>query len=250
MGKRLCSICILYCLLMLQVPAFGADLVIGTGEGYPPYYYQQDGKLTGICIDMVNAVAAKMGLTVSYRMLPWKRLLRSGKIGEVDAVMPLFKTSDREEYLYFDGLGLLNEANYLFTLPDVSVPYDGDFESINGFRIGVVTGYSYGSRFNAFEFARKVETQNEEHLINMLKHKRFEIGIGNKDVIRFYAHKGGLNDIRFLEPLITKEMLYIGFSRKKGRTDLAVTFSGALKDFKAGPAYHDLLLKYGMSTAE
>ncbi len=248
MRKVFCVAFLLIFLFTLHTPAWAAEFVVGVSTGYPPYYYKKGGKHTGICVDLVNAVAKKMGLEVTYKVFPWKRLLLSAKKGEVDAIMPLFRTREREEYLYFDGLSLTYEINHFFTSTDASVSYDGDFEDIKTYRIGVVSNYSYGSSFDKYEFYKKIVSQDDKHLIEMFMHNRFDIGVGNKYVIRFFAGKADVLDkIKFLDPHITKEMLYIGFSKTRNNGELSRKFSKTLQDFRTTAEYQKLKEKYRIS---
>ncbi len=239
---------LLFFLFTLYTSAWAAELVIGISSGYPPYYYEKEGKLTGICVDQVNAVAKKMGLEVTYKVFPWKRLLFNAKKGNVDAIMPLFRTREREEYLYFDGLSLTYETNHFFTSTDALISYDGDFEDIRTYRIGVVSNYSYGNSFDNYEFSKKVVSQDDKHLVEMFMHNRFDIGVGNKYVIQFFAQKADVVDtIKFLGPHITKEMLYIGFSKIRNNAELSRKFSKTLYDFRATVEYQKLKEKYRIS---
>ncbi len=231
------------------IAVHGAEnvITIGVSTGYPPYYYMQDGQLVGICIDLADRVADSLGLRISYRHYPWKRLLLNAQRGTVDAIMPLFRTKEREAYLYFEGLALVAEENRFFTWKQAPIVYDGAFEPLQPFTIGVVAGYSYGRRFDAFTGLTTVTTKNDHHLVKMFKHKRFDIGIGNKDVVMFNARQEQIADrIQFLDPAVTKSSLYIGFSEAAAAERLAERFAVALDQLKATPAYRSILEKYGL----
>ncbi len=93
MRKFFCVAFLLFFLITLHTPAWAAELVVGISTGYPPYYYNEGSRHTGICVNLVNAVAKKMGLEVTYKVFPWKRLLLNAEKGDVDAIMPLFRTT-------------------------------------------------------------------------------------------------------------------------------------------------------------
>lgn len=72
-------------------------LQIGISTGYPPYYFFDDNqKPVGICIDIINHVAEQLDISVQFTSYPWKRMIYNGQEGIVDAIMPLFKTSERD----------------------------------------------------------------------------------------------------------------------------------------------------------
>lgn len=242
------TLILLFCLFTFKAPAFATVIVVGISSGYPPYYYEENGKLTGACVDMVNAVARRMDIEVTYKVYPWKRLILNAKKGDVDAIMPLFRTMEREEYLIFNGLELAHETNHFFTADVGSLSYTGNLEDLTSFRIGVVAEYSYGNTFDRFEFPQKVITLDDKHLIEMFMHNRFDIGVGNRYVVRYYADQLGISrTIKFLDPPITEEMLYLGFTRKGNYHDLAQKFGEALQAYKTTIEYRKMSEKYGMT---
>lgn len=235
-------------LTVAQATASAEVLVIGVSTGYPPYYYKENGKLTGFCVDLADSVASIIGLEVVYKEFPWKRLILSARKGDVDAIMPLFKTKEREEYLLFNGLELAFEKIHFFTIKDFPVSYIGSFEQISDYRIGVVTNYSYGKTFDNFRFSKKVVTLNDKHLIEMFINKRFEIGVGNKYVVQHYANQAGfVHSIKFLDPPISEEMLYLGFAKMARKDALAEKFAKVLRAFKDTDEYDILTEKYGIT---
>ncbi len=223
------------------------EITIGISTGYPPYYYKKNGEFEGLCVDLVNQVAENLGVKIQYQEYPWKRLLGSAEKGLVDAIMPLFRTKEREEFLLFDDLGIASETNSFFALKDRNIEFDGRYEDLHGYKIGVVTEYSYGKIFDNYTEFNKVVTLNEQHLIQMFKHARFDVGIGNKSVILFYAKEENLIDeIIFFLPPVTDDLLYIGFSKKRDNDALYLKFSKALQEFKLTEEYTDLLKKYNI----
>jgi polar amino acid transport system substrate-binding protein len=243
-------------LLLLLLVSFGysiakaneRNITIGISTGHPPYYFYHNGQATGVCVDVLHRVAQDLNITISYKNYPWKRLLSSAQQGQVDGIMPLFRTAERESYLHFDGLDIASETNSFFTWKDSEIIYDGSFQSLAPYPLGVVSEYSYGKDFdNSNEFT-KVVTQSDQHLIEMFKFKRFSIGVANQGVTKFYAKKEGIAEkIQFLSPVISKEQLYIGFSKIRGHELLAKEFAQSLKKLKETGVYQKILRKYGMN---
>lgn len=234
---------LLFCLFPPQ--SWAKELVVGIGNGYPPYYYRENGMLEGICVDIVNQVAKEMDLKLSYKLLPWKRMLASAKKGSVDAIMPLFRTEEREKFLLFNGLGLATEINYLFTSKEKNINYAGDISQLSPHTIGVVNNYSYGEEFDDFPGLQKIFTNSDQHLIEMFSHNRFDLGLGNKYVTLFYARKLKVeNELVFLDPPVSQNLLYIGFSKHSKNSDMAVEFAQKLERFKTTTQYYDIINNY------
>lgn len=245
---------VLLILLMVCWPGFrqgtanADELIIGTSTGYPPYYFEENGTLKGLCVDIINATGKKLNISVRYIQYPWKRMLHSGRTGSVDAVMPLFRTPERETFLYFYKNELAVEENRFFVKKDRDIHYTGDLKKLQTYSIGVVDNYSYGPVFDAAAFLNRIQLKNDQSLLEMLIRDRLDMGLGNPDVISFYAARNGsVNSIRFLDPAVTATPLYIGFSKARKTRAMAMAFSETLAIFKQSSAYTTLLNQYLMS---
>ena len=223
------------------------SITVGISTGYPPYYYQSDEQLKGVCIEVIESVCLSMGVEISYIEYPWKRLLLSAQKGEVDAIMPLFKTAERQKYLNFDNLILAYEEVNFFVKKDSPLRNIKNHEELFKHAIGVVTGYSYGKYFDTYQGLNTVVTQNDQHLLRMFANNRFPVGIGNRFVVVHNANMLGLtDDIAFLSPPLSREPLYMGFTKKGKKEHLVDTFSQKLLDLRKSEKYQKILEKYGL----
>lgn len=238
----------LFCFFSLsQTLVWAEGIVVGVSTGYPPYYYKEDGKFTGFCVEVVNGVAESIDLKIEYREYPWKRLMHSAQQGEVDAIMPLFRTAERESFLLFDKMGLAYETNHFFAANSFDGSYQGRLENLSSYRIGVVADYSYGKQFDSFNFPSVETTQNETHLIEMFRHKRYDVGVGSRSVILFFVERAGLSgEVQFLEPPLSRETLFLAFTRKGEKHTLAAQFAAAMQKFIGSKKYSELAGKYGV----
>ncbi len=134
------------------------EMIVGLSTGYPPYYHKENGEFTGVCVDLMDRVAESLGIEIQYREYPWKRLITIAEKGHIDAIMPLFRTREREKFLYFDNLEIAKETNSFFTMRERDIDFDGKFQSLKGYTIGVVSGYSYGKNFDNYTKFDKVVT--------------------------------------------------------------------------------------------
>jgi len=84
-------------------------------------------------------------------------------------------------------------------------------------------------------------------LIRKLLGGRSTIAVGTKSVILHHATQMGVVDkIKFLEPPISDDPVFMGFSKtRQDAAELAQTFSAELRRFKATQHYQDILQKYG-----
>mgnify|MGYP001256878462 CR=1 FL=1 len=242
--------CILAILLITSGPSCASvkQLHIGISTGYPPFYFfDENNQPTGICIDVINQVARLMNISVRYDSYPWKRMLHNGKAGVVDAILPLFKTDERKQFLFFPETELVSEDNSFFTAKSNPLVYSGRLTDMIGSSIGVLDTYSYGEEFDRINFAQKTIAKTPEQLISLVRHGRVELGIGNSKVITYTAKKiTAANHIRFLSPPVTVNPLYVGFSKQKIGPDFVRRFNDQLRKFKETPKYREIIKQYGL----
>jgi len=223
------------------------QIIIGISTGYPPYYFKKEEKLVGVCIDVIDYTMKALGYKTSYRQYPWKRMLYNAKQGAVDAIMPLFKTKERESFLYFPRTALALEENSFFTWKQSGINYSGNFRDLIPYKIGVVSNYSYGKAFDQVNYFIKEEAINDHSLVKKFKLRRFDVGIGNEYVINFHAKQLMFSErLVFLKPSVTKEPLYIGFSKAKGHLKLMEKFNLELASFKLTKQYEKTMKHYGI----
>ena len=147
--------------------------------------------------------------------------------------MPLFRTLEREKFLYFGTNELVTETVQFFVLHDRKIGYTGDMKNLASLSIGMVGGYSYGSVFDGAGFLNKTKVSDDGRLAELVARARLDMGIGSRPVILYYAEKLGLAEkLKFLNPPVTTNGLYLGFSRAAGKEALAVTFQTALESLK------------------
>lgn len=232
----------------ITCPAYAevTQLHIGLSTGYPPFYFfDENNKPAGICIDIINQVAQSMNLSVQYDSYPWKRMLNYGKEGKVDAVMPLFRTDEREQFLNFPETGLIDEANNFFTSNANPISYSGKLADVTNHKVGVIDNYSYGEEFDTADFTDKTIVNNIEQLILLVQNERVELGLGNLQVVSYSAKKMDVADkIHFFDPPVTIIPLFIGFSKKRVNQDFVNQFNEQLQKFKATKAYEEIIQAY------
>jgi len=244
MKKSLIAFCFLF--FVSGVAYANSEIIIVRGQDFPPYHFvDQKGVTSGFLIEIIQAVSASINIQVEFKQYPWSRCLLMVKKGQVDAMMNLFKTKERMHFMYFSENILAYEINQLFKLKSTSIKYLGDLEYLTPFKIGVIRNYSYGPQFDQMVFANIFRLETEEELIKSLVNKRCDIVLGNIAVMQGLIKKMRLeNVIEPISPTISREPLFLGFSKIKSHKKLSNSFSNALRQFKTTQHYTDILKKY------
>jgi polar amino acid transport system substrate-binding protein len=210
-----------------------------------PYTYTVNGTARGFEIEILHEVLAGMGRAAEFIEYPWKRCLSSLAEGQADALVSLLKTPEREAFTIFPEENISVSRTVFFTAArpgGKAVAFYGDLAGLKGLSIGVIMGFSYGEAFDHADYLDKEPAVDVGILINRVVSGRNDLAAENEAVAKASASRLGVRDrLRFLEPPIHIQKLYVGFSRAKGHARLAEEFSRALAAFKATPRYREIL---------
>lgn len=227
--------------------ANGLEAFTASSEDYPPYEYMEHGEFKGLDIEIIRAVSKRLGITANIQFLPWSRAMQNVKMGRDDAIFPVFKTKEREKFLYYPSENISSEKNVLI------VKYDSNksaksIEDIRGWRIGVAADNSYGEEFDNFTEIIRDTSVNNDALIKKLKgKKRLDAIIMNELVFDMVVKQKGYEGwFRKLEYVPNEAGLYIAFSKEKGESSkkLAEQFGSTLKQLKKEGVIQKILDKY------
>lgn len=238
----------LFLILSVCHTTFAEPITIVRGQDFPPYHYlDKKGVEQGFIVEIILGTAKLLNLDISFKQYPWSRCISMVKTGHTDAMMNLFKTRRRETFMHFSDNIIAHETNTLFTLKTTRLPYSGDIQTITPYKIGTIRNYSYGKRFDAVTFPQNYQMETEKELIYSLIHKRCDVIVGNKLTIQTLLKQMGIKKgIKYLSPDISRDPLYIGFSKARGHKALSNTFSERLNQFKTSKDYQAILQKYGL----
>jgi polar amino acid transport system substrate-binding protein len=113
-------------------------LTAGVDANNKPYSYIDNGQMTGFDVELVKAIAAKLGLTAEFRAQDFSGLLPGIANQQLDlAAGSISITKERLKMVDFSE-GYLTGLLSVATLPDS--PITSDKASVKGKRIGVVQG--------------------------------------------------------------------------------------------------------------
>jgi polar amino acid transport system substrate-binding protein len=212
-------------------------------EPYDPYtFVNSDGILTGADIELIKAVAQEIGCELSFRGMPWNRILLEIQKGAVDVTSSASWTEERNEWAWFsapyrkpevalfvrDGESRKHQLTSLAEIPRA------------GFRLGLIEGYFLGDEVASLmadpAFAILVEGA-ADYAVNLTKllHGRID-GFLVDDVLVLHAEARALGVLDAVErhPLqIEGVNLHYMFSRQSVPRDIVEAFDQALARMRA-----------------
>lgn len=214
---------------------------------WEPYGYMENNTPAGFEIEIFAAVAKKMEITVEFLNRPWKRCLYSMENKIADVLISALKTKDRESYMIYPEEPISISRTGFFTTVGKNIVFNGTFEPLKEFTIGITSGFSYGDAFDSAVFLKKDESTETATIITKVLLGRIDLGIGDIAVIKTAAKKENtLEKINFIEPLVHSRKLYAAFSKKPGHEMLSLEFSKILSEFRTSEEYYSILKKYGV----
>jgi polar amino acid transport system substrate-binding protein len=214
-----------------------------------PTAYIEDGRPSGILVDVVTEALQRAGSPFEIRLMPWARCLAEIRNGRVDGIFSVFKLPERNEFLTYTSVPIITQVEALFVRADSDVKFDGDISQLGRFRIGTIRGTSYGikvdSALKTGVWSTVVETNGVDSLVGMLALKRIDMAVGYRHVVLEAARrKGYSNQIKELSPGIDEIRGYLAFTKQRDYSEVIVNFDRALTSMKNDGSFETIYEKY------
>src|SRR4051812_40299597 len=137
-----------------------AMVVMGCGNAYPaglvlvaadsaPTAYMQDGKPSGILVDVVTEAFRRSGHQFEIQLMPWARCLAEIRSARVDGIFSVFKLPERTEFLTYTSVPVITQVEAFFVPGDSDLKFAGDMSQLGGLRLGIIRGTSYGIKIDS-----------------------------------------------------------------------------------------------------
>jgi polar amino acid transport system substrate-binding protein len=225
-------------------------LLVRVDANYAPYEMVVNGKLTGLHVDLVYAVADRLGIEVKFKSVPWASAINMVQKGSVDAITYVGKTPEREEFLYYNDDNILSSSAYGFIIQKDragEISFNGDLQTLAAYKIGIQKGYSYGTQFDQADYLKKHEVKKADQILSLLAAKRIDLAVIDEPEYLQNRNNAKWSDITFLKPDITQRDFYIGFSKAKKLEDITNKFAKEMAAFKQTDEYQKILTKYKLN---
>lgn len=116
------------------------------GEKWAPYNnYVADKTKPGFLFEIVGLVLKKNGYAFTYNEVPWARAVADTRAGTADALIATDKIAAAGFTFPDEPIGF--SVNKFYVKKDSTWEYKGP-DSLNGKKVGVLNGVSYGDEFD------------------------------------------------------------------------------------------------------
>ena len=236
---------------LIAPTAHANDYLEITTDDWPPYEYEENGKVVGFSTEIMEAVLKDMNVNIStLKVYPWARAEYMASEGLVDIIYSAAKSDKRMECCHFPDEHLINSPNVLFIRKeDLGKLKFNSFNDLKGHSVGIVRDYSYTKEFMDYLKNENIVTDiafDDTSNFKKLMAKRIDYipaDLGNSiGIIKKLNLTGKVH--AFLGNPIKTDGLYIMFSKKRIKKSFVDKFSAHLTKFKKTEAYNKIYKKY------
>lgn len=216
-------------------------LVVGTEGTYKPFTFHEDGtgELTGYDVEVVKAVADRLGVDVKFEETQWDAIFAGLEAGRFDVIANQVSINDEREAKY--------DFSSPYTVsPGVVVVKDGD-DSITSLEDldGKTTAQSLTSNWYqlAKDHGANVEAvEGWAQAVTLLEQGRVDATVNDK--LTFLDHEKSTGDTSLDIAVETTDKAENAFAFRKGSDSLVKAFDEALSELRADGTLAEISEEY------
>lgn len=176
-----------------SLPAAARETITIVADQWCPYNCGQKDAKPGYMVDIVRQAFKKSDIDVVYKVIPWAQAIELTRQGKYDAIIGA-NHGDAPDFIFPDIVQGIS-VNQAWVKKDSRWTYTG-LASLEGLRVGIVAGYSYGKSIDPYFKKRMGEypqhmivfsTDNAADLnIEALVAGRIDVILEDKNVVSYY----------------------------------------------------------------
>ncbi len=200
-----------------QVKGDCRRVVFSANPDYPPYHWAEGERIVGASVALTGRILDELGIAWEARHVgPWPRVLKSAEHGQIDLIVSLKPTPEREAYLSFTAAPAFPNPMAVFAARARPVTFDSPKDLV-GKRGGRTAGDRFGDAFDRYAEQALTLEDADSLGVNFLK-----LSAGRIDYVVTGLYTGraqllrmGLSDrITPLPRPVNEGDIHHGFSRR------------------------------------
>jgi len=226
---------------------FAAPLQLAI-EHYPPYnLHHDDGSISGMDVEIVQAAFSLTDIETHIQYLPWKRAMKSTRRGRIDGLFSCVHSDERQAYLLYSSpisettMGALTRADY--TGQPISQMAD-----LRRLKVAVVNGYATQQELARLEYPA-TPLDSIRSALNTLLYRDIDVYYGGLETALYIAHKIQVDNRLSRHRLADKPPipLYLCLNRQApGAKATIAAFNRGLQQLKLSGEYDRIRHRYGL----
>lgn len=232
-------------------PAGSCFITVGW-EPWEPYMYLTPGtEVSGLDIEILEALAQEAGCILNYKQANWRSLLVMIQNGEVDVLPGASISESRKSFALFSESYREEHFAFYVNFEDLD-EFPITIQSLveGGKKIGVTSGYMYGDELTYYQDSESyaehfVETAiGEANIYSLLQHS-IDVFVEDPFVATYNLQRKGLSDqIKQLPIDIHTGDIYLMFSKQTVEQEVVDRFNKALAKIKKNTVYKRITERY------
>ncbi len=214
-------------------------ITVGNSPDYPPFESIDDnGKRVGFDIDLLNAMAEKMGIKVQWVTMDFAAIITAVQSGQVNIGMSgMSYTEERARQVDF-GSPYLASGQVLVVRKDSDIKCAAD---LNGKKIAVQLGTTGEQQADKIKGATVIKPETYNIAFMMLHNRAADAVVADLSVAAEFVSQGKFKSTG--DPLSFEEFAIIS---RKGNGDLLNALNEALEAVKEDGTYDAIVKKWGL----
>jgi len=242
------KLCLSVVLILITISAFAQEVKIVT-ENYPPYNYEENGKVKGVSTEIVRAVLKEMGLNIKITVYPWARTYRLALEEPNTLIYSIARTPEREHK--FKWVGVIAPADQvLLSLKERTDIKLNNLDDTRKYKIGTVRDdiIEHHLLSNGFKVGKNIDRCNNYNSnIKKLLRKRMDLcAIGKLvgyNILRKIGHEPGDTVKQVYRFDVPSKGVNMAF-QKDTPDEVVNKFRRGLEKIKENKTYDKILSKY------
>ncbi len=214
---------------------------------WPPWRIERaDGSLYGLEIDLLESLSAQLNLTLETKNCGWKRCLKHMQLGESDVITGLYRTAERERYMYFVEPPYRTQQHHCFYLNKNHQVKLADYQDLYALKVGIQSNVVYFSPFDEDKGLTKHNAIDDQALFRLLRGGRVDtVLMSCAEGDAFLQHEGLFQYFEHAEYVhSTKRPVYLAVSKLSPLAERLDELSSVLKAFIEDGELDALFTKY------
>lgn len=213
-------------------------IIISGHYDWKPVMWQEGNEIVGLGPNVCESIFTEMGMkSTSKHVGSWEQVQQKARTGEIDVIVALYKTEEREEYLYFSDPYIVDPISVFVKEDNELVPQEK--EDLLG-KKGIVTiGDSYGQEIDDMITSKMldvVEVNTPQEAFSMLIEEGAEYFLYSTYAGENHSFEG-IRDAG----IIANQYFYIGVSKKSPAAKKLPEINRILEEYKQNGIIEDFI---------
>lgn len=215
------------------------ELIVGTEPSFAPFEFPdgKDGEITGFDMDLIKAMAKKMGYEkVTIKGMGFDALFPAMNAGQIDVAMAGMSITEerKKQFLFTDPY----YESGLMTIVRKDNTVIHSLADLKGKRIGVQLGTTGAQEAEKIEGAKVTNFDTSDLACLEFKNGNVDAVISDLPVLEYFLKKGGASYAKTVGT--PKKGDFYGIAAPKGKKELIDGLNKALKELKDSGEYQKI----------